>query len=248
MNEQPIKAIFFDWDGTLAYMETAQNSTSGRLATMFQLAGLPYTQEEMAAALQQYAADAGPETIERFGKAQTRREIAGHYAQLLDRLGHHDRSWELTLEIYRTYARLPWHLYADSRATLQAVRDSGYIVGILSNHSHSVRPTMTQMVGDLVPARNIIISEEIGVHKPAKTSYLRAASRVRMPPANCLLIGDNLSADAVGAVQNGGFGCGVWLDRKQIKNDQVVPAGILTITSLTQLVDLLSERNQGFEG
>ncbi len=241
MNQRPIKAVFFDWDRTLAYTDAPQNGTSGRLATMFQMAGLPYTQEEMEAALQQYAADAGPETMERFGKAQTRREIAGHYAQLLDRLGHPDRSWELTLDIYRTYAKLPWLLYDDSRAALQAVGDKGYIVGILSNHSCSARPVMVEMVGDLVPAKNIIISEEIGVHKPAKTIYLRAASRVHTPPENCLLVGDNLTADAIGAVQNGEFGCGVWLDRQQKNSDQVVPVGILTITSLTQLVDLLDD-------
>ncbi len=239
MNLQPIKAVFFDWDRTLAYTEASPNGTSIRLATMFQMAGLPYTQEEMERALQQYAADAGPEAMARFGKAQTRREITGHYVQILDRLGHPDRSWELTLDIYRNYAKLPCLLYDDSRAALQAVRDKGYIVGILSNHSHSARATMTQMVGDLVPARHIIISEEVGVHKPAKTIYLRAASRVHMPPENCLLVGDNLAADAIGAVQNGGFGCGVWLDRKQKNSDQEVPVDIARITSLTELVDLL---------
>ncbi len=241
MIQRPIKAIFFDWDGTLAYTDIPNNSTSGRLAMMFQMGGLPYTQPEMEAALQQYAADAGPEMMERFGKAQTRREITGHYAQLLKRLGHQDRSWELTLDLYRTYAGLPWLLYEDSCAIIEAVRDKGYIVGILSNHSHSARPIMTQMVGDLVPARNIIISEEAGVHKPAKTIYLRAASRVRTPPANCLLVGDNLTADAVGAVQNGGFGRGIWLDRKQQHNGHLLPPHISYITSLVQLLDLLDD-------
>ena len=239
MTGQPIKAVFFDWDGTLAYVETSPNGVSGRLATMFQSVGLPYTQEEMEAALQQYAIDAGPETIERFGKAQTRREITGHYAQLLDRLGHQDTSWDLTLEIYRAYAKSQWHLFADSRATLQAVCEKGYIVGILSNHSCSARPIMTQMVGDLVPAQNIIISEEIGVHKPAKTIFLRAAARVRMPPASCMLVGDNLEVDAFGALQRGGFGHSVWLDRNHKSSDRPLPPNITTITSLTQLIDLL---------
>ena len=241
MTGQPIKAVFFDWDRTLAYTDIQTSSMSGRLAMMFQIAGLPYTEEEIATAMQQYAADVGHERIERFAAAQTRREIAGHYTQLLSRLGHQDTGWELTLDLYRTYADLPWLLYEDSRATLQAVLDQGYIVGILSNHSHSARPIMTQMVGDLGPAHNIIISEEVGVHKPAKTIYRRAASRVRTPPANCLLVGDNLTADAIGAVQNGGFAHGVWLDHKQMNDGRALPKNVSVITALAQLVDLLAD-------
>ena len=64
-------------------------------------------------------------------------------------------------------------------------------------HSNLARPVIEDLVGDLVPSHHIIISEEIGVHKPAKTIYRRAASRVRTPPENCLLVGDNLTVDAL---------------------------------------------------
>lgn len=240
MSPRLIKAVFFDWDRTLAYVDMPDNSMSARLATMFQIAGLPYTEDQMAAAMQQYAADAGDERMRRFSAAQTRREITGHYAQLLDRLGHKDTGWELTLDLYRTYAKLPWLLYDDSRAILQAVSDKGYIVGILSNHSHSARPIMIELVGDLVPSRNIIISEEVGVHKPAKSIYRLAASRVRTPPENCLLVGDNFTADAIGAVDNGGFARGVWLNRKLQTTHRPLPPNVSTISSLTQLLDLLT--------
>ncbi len=241
MTDRQIKAIFFDWDHTLAYTKTPQNSLGERLAMMFQIAGLPYTQEEIETALQQYVAEGGQDEFKRLGEAQTRREIAGIYARLLYRLGHQDTSWELRLTIYRAYAELPWFLFEDSRAVLQAVRDKGCILGIISNTSISARPSMTRMVGDLVPARHIVISEEIGVHKPAKTIYLRAAARVRMPPANCLLVGDNLAVDAFGAVQNGGFGHAVWLNRNQKNDGRILPSNISTITSLPQLIDLLDD-------
>ena len=241
MTERPIKAIFFDWDHTLAYTKTPQNSMGERLAVMFQIAGLPYTQEEIEAALQQNVPDGGQDEFKRLGEAQTRREIGGLYARLLSRLGHQDTSWELVLTIYRAYAQLPWFLFEDSRAVLKVVRDKGCILGIISNTSMSARPSITQMVGDLVPAGHIVISEEIGVHKPAKTIYLRAAARVRTPPANCMLVGDNLSVDAVGAVQHGGFGHAVWLDRNHKSNGRLLPPNISTITSLPQLIDLLDD-------
>jgi putative hydrolase of the HAD superfamily len=241
MTEWPIKVIFFDWDRTLAYIETSQNSLGVRLAMMFQIAGLSYTQEEIETALQQYVADGEQDAIKRFGEAQTRREIASLYAHLLNRLGHRDTSWELLVTIYRAYAQLPWVLFEDSLTVLQTVRDKGYILGIISNTSISALPSITQMVGDLVPARHIVISEEIGVHKPAKTIYLRAAARVRTPPANCLLVGDNLLIDAVGAVQNGRFGHAIWLDRDHKNDGRLLPPNISTITSLTQLIDLLDD-------
>ena len=241
MTERPIKAIFFDWDHTLAYTKTPQNSLGERLAMMFQIAGLPYTREDIEAALQQYVVDGGQDEIKRLGEAQTRREIAGIYKRLLNHLGHQDTSWEVRVAIYRAYAQLPWFLFEDSRAALQAVRDKGCILGIISNTSMSARPYITRMVGDLVPARHIVISEEIGVHKPAKTIYLRAAARVRTPPTNCLLVGDNLAVDAVGAVQNGGFGYAVWLNRNDKSDGRTIPPNISTITSLMQLIDLLDE-------
>lgn len=239
MSERPVEAVFFDWDRTLAYIDTADNSTAGRLARLFQMADLPYTEEEMAAAIAQYRADKGEATLERFREAQTRREIAGHYAQLLRRLGHEDTSWELTLGIYQNYAKLPWYLYEDSRPTLQAVRDRGYLVGILSNTSRSARQAMMKLVGDLVPAAQIIISEEVAVHKPAKTIYRRAAACVRRPPANCLMVGDNFTADAAGSVQNGGFGHGVWLNRSKEGNARALPGHVTTISSLSELPALL---------
>jgi FMN phosphatase YigB (HAD superfamily) len=241
MSERPVKAVFFDWDHTLAYIKTPQRSLGGRLAMMFQIAGLPYTQEDLETALQQYAADGGQDEINRFGEAQTRREIASLYAHLLNYLGHQDTSWDLLVSIYRAYAKLPWVLFEESRAVLQAVRDKGCILGIISNTSMSALPSITQLVGDLVPARHIIISEEIGVHKPAKTIYLRAAARVRTPAANCLLVGDNLPVDAVGAVQNGGFGHAVWLDSNHKSDGRLLPAKISTITSLLQLIDMLDD-------
>jgi HAD superfamily hydrolase (TIGR01549 family) len=239
MNIRSIETIFFDWDHTLAYTKTPNNTFGERLAMMFRIAGLPYTQEQIERAVQQYVSDAGQDKVRRFIEAQTRRDITNFYTHLLDYLGHENTTWELLVRIYGAYSQLPWYIYDDSRVTLQTVRDKGYVVCILSNTSRSARQNITQMVGDIVPARNIIISEEIGVHKPAKTIFRRAAAQVHTPPENCMMVGDNLVVDAFGAVQNGGYGYGVWLDRKQQNDGRLLPANIATITSLTQLIDLL---------
>jgi FMN phosphatase YigB (HAD superfamily) len=240
MIERPIKVVFFDWDFTLAYTKTAQDSREERLAIMFQLSGLPYTQDDVEAALQKYDSDVEQGKVKKIDKPQTRREIAALYAYMLDFLGHEDNGWDIQERIYRSYALLPTFLFEDSRATLQLLNEKGYILGILSNHARLARPVMERLVGDLIPSRRILISEELGVHKPAKTIFFRAAARVLTPPTNCLLVGDNLDVDAIAAVQRGGFGHGVWLDRKNENNGRYLPPSTSTINSLSQLPDLLN--------
>ena len=145
--------------------------------------------------------------------------------------------------LYGTYALLPTYLFEDSRSTLNELQKQGYKLGIISNHSGAARPVIERLAGDLVPSRHIFISEEMGVHKPAKTIFRRAASRLRTPPENCLLVGDNLRVDAVGAIENGNYGSGVWLDRLENGSPAELPAGVTRITSLDQLPGILASFN-----
>ena len=239
---RPLDAVFFDWDYTLAYTKTPNNTVGERLATMFELAGLPYTQSEIETALEQYKHDVAAGKIPPMDQLQKRREIARYYGYLFDYLGEEDKSWPTMERLYGTYAELPTYLYEDTRPTLSLLRDQGYKLGIVSNHSASARPVMERLVGDLVAPRNIIISEEIGVHKPARTIFRRAAARLRSEPSRCIvLIGDNLHVDAIGSVDIGGFCGGIWLDRRGVGSGQELPEGIARITSLSQLPPLLAQ-------
>ncbi|MFN2162311.1 MAG: HAD family hydrolase [Candidatus Promineifilaceae bacterium] len=239
---RPLDAVFFDWDYTLAYTKTPENTPAERLAYMFKLAGLPYTQSEIETALQQYRQDVAAGKISAMNQPQKRREIARFYGYLFDYLGEEDKSWSTMERLYGTYAQLPTYLYEDARPTLSLLRDQGYKLGIVSNHSASARPVMERLVGDLVPSSNIIISEEIGVHKPARTIFRRAAACVGSQPPPCLvLIGDNLRVDAIGAVESGNFCGGIWLDRRGKGENQSLPEGVVRITSLKQLAPLLSK-------
>ena len=242
MNNQPIKVIFLDWDFTLAYTKTPQDTRDERLTIMFQLSGLPYSRDDIRAALEQYDRDVELGKVKKIDKPQTRRDIASLYAYMLNFLEHKGNGWDIQERIYRSYALLPTFLFEDSRTTLQWLIESGYVLGIISNHARLARPIMEKLVGDLIPSQRILISEELGVHKPAKTIFLRAAARVRTPPANCLLVGDNLAVDAIGSVQRGGFGLGVWLDRNNSYDGRALPPGVSVIKTLSQLPDFLKNQ------
>ena len=239
---RPIDTIFFDWDHTLAYTLTPNNTVGERLAHMFALADLPYSQSEIEAVLEQYRKDVAAGKMPDMGQQQKRRDIARFYGYLFDYLGEKDRSWATRIRLYRTYAQLPTYLYEDSRPTLSLLQQQGYKLGILSNHSASARPVMERLIGDLIPPHHIIISEEIGVHKPARTIFRRAAARLGTRPSRCMiLVGDNLEVDAVGAVSTGDFCGGVWLDRQENGAAPPLPEGIKRITSLSQLPPILAE-------
>ena len=205
---QPIETVFFDWDHTLAYTKTENNTLGERLATMFALADLPYSQSEIEAALAHYEKDVAAGKIPVIEEPQRRRDITRTYAYLFDYLGEEDKSWSTLERLYGTYALLPTYLYEDSRPTLSHLQQQGYKLGIISNHSSLARPVIERLVGDLIPSHHVLISEEIGVHKPAKTIFRRAAARLRTDPSRCIiLVGDNLEVDAIGSVSTSDF-CG----------------------------------------
>ncbi len=231
-----ITAVAFDWDYTLAYTRVGDNRFSTRLAAMFELAGLPYTQAQIQAALDADAADVRQGILPPMPlHPQTRRQIAGIYARLLKRLGHPDTDWPTMLRLYGTYARLPTYLFDDARAAVEALLAHGYRVGIISNHSTTVRPVIEKLMGDLVDPRHIVISEEEGVHKPARTIFMRTAVRLGAPAQQCAIVGDNLKVDAIGAVHAGGFGQGFWLDRQGANVTCDLPETVDRITSLDAL-------------
>jgi FMN phosphatase YigB (HAD superfamily) len=240
--EQPIETVFFDWDHTLAYTKIPNNTLPGRLARMFALADLPYTQNEIETALALYEKDVAagkiPAALE---QPQRRRDIARFYKHLLNYLGDEDPSWPVLTRLYGTYALLPTYLYEDSRPTLNLLQQQGYKLGIISNHSTTARPVIERLVGDLIPPENILISEEIGVHKPAKTIFKRAAANLKTDPMHCIIfVGDNLDVDAVGSVDAGGFCGGVWLDRFDNGSEHPLPEGVIRITSLFELPPLVA--------
>ncbi len=235
-----ITAVLFDWDFTLAYTLQPEMSHIERTAVLFQHVGIHYPVGDFRAARESLLADIALGRIDGTVKPQTRREIMNFYRQMLIRLGHPDTSRELAYRIYIAYGHLPTTLYDDVVFTLQKLCQTDLVLGILSNHSTTVRPVMENLVGAYIPTAHITISEEVGVHKPSKTIFQRAANRLRTPAAQCLYVGDNLNVDAIGAVEQGLYGGGIWLDRANVGTVQDIPAQVHRISMLSQLLDFCS--------
>ena len=238
-NFQSITAVIFDWDFTLAYSLDQDVSPATRTTTLFQTYGVDCTEADVIAANAALADDIASGAASGSLKPQKKREIVRLYQQLLHRLDHSDSSYAFAYQIYTGYGRLPHTLFDDALPTLHALQERNYLLGILSNHSTSVRNTITQLLGDTLPAEHITISEEVGVHKPNKTIFQQAAAKLGQNPENCLYVGDNLEIDATAAVQKGGFAAGIWLDRSGRAFTETMPASVYRLTALTQLISLL---------
>ncbi len=232
-------AVLFDWDFTLAYSLGKNVSHIARTTTLFQKYGIPCTEADVSAAQDGLEADIASGAITGSLRPQKKREIIHLYRQLLRRLDHPDDSYEFAYEIYAGYGRLPHYLYEDVIPTLHKLQGYGLQVGILSNHSNSVRRTIEQLVGNIIPQQHVTISEEVGVHKPGKTIFRRAAAKLGQAPENCLYVGDNLEVDAIAAVQRGGFAAGAWLDRSHKGATHTLPENVYYLTSLAQVLLLL---------
>jgi putative hydrolase of the HAD superfamily len=230
-----LAAVLFDWDLTLA-RALGDVTESERLASLFRSQGLDFAPEEIEAAMLKGQNRSGKGALSRSGKPQRRRDIIHSYFQILTHLGVSERDWAFGNRLYDAHSYLPTFLYDESLPMLLSLQQRELSLGIISNHARSARAMMESFVGRYIPTSHIVISQEVGVHKPAKTIFRHAARRVGVAPARCMFVGDNLTVDAIGAVEQGGFGRGLWLDREGSGVDLALPDRVSRITSLDQVL------------
>ena len=83
--------------------------------------------------------------------------------------------------------------------TLVALRQQGIKLGIVTNGETDFQTLhiVALGLGSLVDA--VLISQVEGLRKPDTALFLRAADRLSVGAENCLFVGDNPSADILGA-------------------------------------------------
>ena len=239
MSETEYKCVLFDWDLTLTRV-VGDVSPEERLAMLFQKEGLPYTLPEVEEAIRAYNKNVQTGQLKRIGKKQTQREIAQYYKDVLVQLDHMELDWALMNRLYDAYSFLPHRLYEDTLPLLKWLKKQDMALGIISNHSQHIRPMIEETLGDFVRPEHIIISQEEGVHKPAKTIFKTACSRMRFTPEECVFVGNDLYVDAIGSVGAGGYGLGLWLDRGSEPNGVgALPERVYRINSLMMVLDYI---------
>ncbi|MEM7333999.1 MAG: HAD family hydrolase [Chloroflexota bacterium] len=238
MTIKGVTAVLFDWDFTLAYAISPNIQENEKLAILFQNHGIACTKEQVSAALKSLQEDISKGIVTGKLHPQKRSDIVHKYRKLLNRLNHFDTSYEFAYEVYSGYARLPHFLFPEVRQTLEQLKRCGIKMGVLSNHSCSARPVIEQFLIGFIPPASIMVSEELGIHKPAKSIFQKAAARIKTPAEQIVYVGDNLAVDAIGSVNAGEYGMGIWVDRKGTGADAEIPENVVRITTLAELGEM----------
>jgi putative hydrolase of the HAD superfamily len=131
-------------------------------------------------------------------------------------------------------------LYEDTLPLLNWLKKQGIALGVISNHSQKIRPVIEETLAGFVQPEHIVISQEEGVHKPTKTIFKTACSRLGFSPEECIFVGNDLYVDAIGSVAEGGYGLGLWLDRGAGNNGtRALPERVYRINSLMLVLDYI---------
>ncbi|MFD5075044.1 HAD family hydrolase [Streptomyces sp. NPDC058371] len=207
-----IKGVLFDFSGTLFRIESSESWLRAVLAAAD--VSLPET-ELLGAAVELEAVGALP------GGATPSRPLPPGIAELWD---IRDRSAELHRATYTGLSRqvtLPdpgmhdalydrhstpdaWRPYPDALEVLDALRERGVAVGVVSNIGWDLRPVFRAHGLDGCVG-TYVLSYEHGIQKPDPRLFATACEALGVAPQDTLMVGDDRRADGGAAA----LGCGV---------------------------------------
>jgi putative hydrolase of the HAD superfamily len=240
------RAVIFDFGGTLMY---------GRAAWE------PFI-EEADEALTRYLRSQGLELNlntfprefrKRLGKYFSQREqdlLETTYTSVLREILKEKQYEDVSSEMIRNaldalfaVTQANWALEDDALPTLAKLVDSGYRLGLISNAGHDGDvQQLARRLGIHSYFDFILTSAACSYRKPHPRIFELALANWYLLPAEAVMVGDNLTADILGAQRAGMFG--VWISRRadplMEKQEPVSPdASLSSLTELPALLDQL---------
>ncbi len=161
------------------------------------------------------------------------------YAQLLERLGVGDSDQRLAEAVYGRFTSYDsYRLFEDSLPAIQALKEAGFAVGLISNFEGWLEGMLTQMgVADSFDP--MIISGKEGLEKPDPAIFNLALERARLSGSETAYVGDHPRLDVEGSKAVGMTG--ILIDRK----GRHLGFGGHRIESLSDLLPLLETLEAG---
>jgi putative hydrolase of the HAD superfamily len=136
--------------------------------------------------------------------------------------------------LYMQEANLGARPFEDSRPCLRRLRESGVVVGVLTNGPTDGQRTKLRQSGLEHDVDHVFISEEIGAGKPDPAAFGFALSHVGIPAEAAAMVGDSLELDILPAMAVGMYA--VWIDRTGAAAER---RSVPTIRELGALDELL---------
>ena len=244
-NHHKIKVVLFDLGSTLIYFDNTWQAVSAEMDQVtvdaLQRAGLKVDRERFIADLLEresaFSKERDIDFIEYTTLYILRTTLADHgYPQPPEDVLH-----KIVAEMYRV-SQAHWHAEEDAAPTLDALRQEGYRMGIVSNagDDQDVRTLIER--ADLGEYFDVIISSAAaGIRKPHPKIFDLALAHWGFKRDQAVMVGDTLGADILGA-HNAGMP-GIWISRRGDRPDNhahldTIPPDA-TIATLSELPELL---------
>lgn len=124
-----------------------------------------------------------------------------------------------------------------ARRLIGQLREAGKRVVILTNFQGQVQRQHRKIrsLGLHAEVDGVVVTGEIGVHKPAPGAFAAALELVGGRPERSAMLGDNLVNDIEGAL-GAGFAQAVWITRRKRRPDD---PRVVVVRNLSQARDVL---------
>jgi HAD superfamily hydrolase (TIGR01509 family) len=201
-----IKAVFFDWDGTLRH----NLPTGGEFFADYAIQlGLKATPDDKLRAMRWehfYWANSAELKADRLAHPEDRDFWTLYGKRQLMALGAAEaEAATLAPQVtaYMAEAYRPKSVVADGvMRLLPALKDGGYVIGVISNREKPYQDEIETL--GLAPFFELVLAGgEVRMWKPAPHIFAHACKRLSVAPTEAVYVGDNYFADVVGARRAG---------------------------------------------
>lgn len=218
-----LKAVLFDFDDTIGDREKyARAAYEEALEKISDISGLE--KEAVLQACMVY--DQQGNTDKNYVSDRIEREFG---ICLKDCTESHDFNewWEANLWRFTV-------VFENAEKTLKAIREKGYLTGIVTNGSAYGQNLKLERSGlkDMFDA--VVVSGDFGVHKPDPAIFREAAKRLNVSCEECMFVGDTFPKDILGAGRAGMKPVWIWTH-----GPRVMKADLPVISDISQITELL---------
>ncbi len=125
-------------------------------------------------------------------------------------------------------------VFENAVQTLQAVREKGYLIGVVTNGSSYGQNLKLEKAGLKDMFDTVIVSGDFGVNKPDPRIFRAAAENLHVSCEECMFVGDTFSKDILGAFRAGMKPVWIWTH-----GPRVMKADLTVISEISQVLELL---------
>ncbi len=112
-------------------------------------------------------------------------------------------------------------LFEDTLTTLAALKERGYLLGVVSNRHYGGAPFHEDLremgLLDYIELRHMAISADLGIRKPNPDIFLHALNSLDVSPEEAVMVGDSLRGDITGANRLNILS--VWMPKTSLRAD-----------------------------